>query len=516
MKKNIAMAAGVVLMMNLATKLLGFVRETVNASAFGAKGPYDAYLIAYTLPYFLQAVLGFALVTAVVPVLTKYLVDEDHDQAWHVASSILNLTALVLAVLTVIGMFSADFLVGVTAPGFSPELAGMATKLTRIMFPSLIFMGMGMVITGILNACHKFAVPAFAPGFSNIIIIITVIFFSARYGVTALAVGTLASFLGLLLLQIHVLKKINFKYSFTFDYHHPAVRQVMRSIAPIALGVAVNQIYFALNRIFASSLAEGSISALNYANQLVNLPLGVFVAAVATAIYPTLAAQAIKGDRQELADTMLRGLGMVSMITIPAAVGLMVLREPIVQLLFQRGAFDHQATMATATALLYFAIGIFPGSANMIINRAYYAVGDVRTPVLVGAASIAVNLGLSFALLPSMGHGGLALANSLSAAANTLFLYFGLRNHLPKIRGREFLVSLLKIAIASGLMAVFAGLTASYLASKWDFNVGHHLAFGVMLAIGAGGASYLAAVILLRVNDVRYLQEALLQKLKKK
>jgi len=515
MKKNVALAAGVVLMMNLATKILGFVRETVNANAFGAKGPYDAYLVAYTLPYFLQAVLGFALVTAVVPVLTRYLVEDDRDQAWHVASSVLNLTALVLALLTAIGMAGAGYLVRLTAPGFNPELAGMATTLTRIMFPSLVFMGVGMVITGVLNACQKFAVPAFAPGFSNMIIIVSVIFFAGRYGVTALAVGTLASFFGLLILQLGVLKRIGFRYRFSFDYRHPAVRQVMLSITPIALGVAVNQIYFALNRIFASSLAEGSISALNYANQVVNLPLGVFVAAVATAIYPTLATQAIKGERSAMADTMLRGLGMVSLITVPAAVGLMVLREPIIQLLFERGAFDHQATVVTATALLYFSICIFPASANMIINRAYFAVGDVRTPLLVGAASIGVNLGLSFLLLPLMGHGGLALANSLAMAANTLFLYWGLKNHLPRTGVRPFLVTLMKIGAACVLMAICAGATTQWLQGRMDFSQGHQLALAVLLAIAAGGFSYLLAILLLRVDDVRYLQELVRRKLKK-
>ncbi|NMA15306.1 MAG: murein biosynthesis integral membrane protein MurJ, partial [Clostridia bacterium] len=274
MTKSIAKAAGIVLMMNLASKILGFVRETVIANKFGASELTDAYLVAYTLPYFLQAILGFALVTAVVPVLTKYLVKKDYEQAWHVASTIINLTAALLIVFSLLGMIAAAFLVKITAPGFSPDLSRLATDLALIMFPSVVFMGVGMVLTGILNATYKFAVPAFAPGFSNIIIIVTVIFFGSRYGVTGLAVGTLVSFFGFLILQIPVLKSIKFKYSFSFDYRHPAVKQAAYSIGPIVLGVAVNQIYFALNRIFASGLAEGSISALNFANKLMTLPLG--------------------------------------------------------------------------------------------------------------------------------------------------------------------------------------------------------------------------------------------------
>jgi putative peptidoglycan lipid II flippase len=515
MTKSIAKAAGIVLMMNLASKILGFVRETVIANKFGASELTDAYLVAYTLPYFLQAILGFALVTAVVPVLTKYLVKKDYEQAWHVASTIINLTAALLIVFSLLGMIAAAFLVKITAPGFSPDLSRLATDLARIMFPSVVFMGVGMVLTGILNATYKFAVPAFAPGFSNIIIIVTVIFFGSRYGVTGLALGTLVSFFGFLILQIPVLKSIKFKYSFSFDYRHPAVKQAAYSIGPIVLGVAVNQIYFALNRIFASGLAEGSISALNFANKLMTLPLGVFVAAVASAIYPALSAQAIQGDRKALTDTMLRGLGMVSLITVPAAVGLMMLREPIIMLLFEHGAFDRQDTLATAAALLYFSLGLFPGAANMVLTRAYYAVEDVKTPVIVGAFSIAVNLALSFALLPVMGHAGLALANSLAAGFNTLFLFTRLKKHLPYLKGRSLLLSLGKMCAASALMAVLIGGVSAFLGTVFNLAVRRELALMVFSAICTGAVSYFVAAFLLRVEDIRYVQEAFLNKLKR-
>lgn len=516
MKNSIAKAVGVVLIMNLATKILGFVRETFIASGFGASYATDAYLIAYTIPYFLQAILGFALVSAVVPVLTKYLVDENYDEAWHVASTILNLTALVLAILTLFGMAGAGLLVKATAPGFSPDSARLATYLARIMFPSVVFMGVGMVISGILNASYKFAIPAFAPGLSNIIIIASVVLFSSRYGITGLAVGTLVSFFGFLVLQIPVLRSIKFKYSFVLDIKHPAVRHLMITIGPIILGVAVNQINLALNRVFASWLAEGSISALNFAMKLMNLPQGIFVAAVVSAIYPTMAAYAIKGEKRSLTDTMLRGLGMVSLITIPAAVGLMVLREPIVQLLFERGAFDHTATIATSGALLYYSLGLFPGAANMVITRAYYAVGDVRTPVLAGIFSIVVNLILSAVLMGTMAHSGLALANSLATGANTLFLYYGLKKHLPFLKGKSLLISIGKICLASGIMALVTWFGAVFIGVKLDMAVKRNVGFLVMSTISLGGLSYFLAVLALRVEDVKLMQEMILKKINKK
>ena len=180
MAKNILKATGVVLVMNLVVKLLGFLRETSLANAFGASDLSDAYLSAYTIPYFLQAILGYALVTAVVPTLTKYLVEGDREQADHVASALINLTALLLTVITVLGILVCDWLVKLLAPGYEVEQAALTATLARIMFPSVVFMGVGMVITGICNAHYRFAVSAFAPGMSNIIIIIALLFFLAH------------------------------------------------------------------------------------------------------------------------------------------------------------------------------------------------------------------------------------------------------------------------------------------------------------------------------------------------
>ncbi|MGI6678087.1 MAG: murein biosynthesis integral membrane protein MurJ [Dehalobacterium sp.] len=516
MKNSIGKAVSVVLIMNLATKLLGFVREMVIAYGFGASFMTDAYLIAYTIPYFLQAILGFALVSAVVPVLTKYLVDENYNETWHVASTILNLTAVVLAVVTVIGIAGAGILVKITAPGAVPELASLATYLTRIMFPSVIFMGVGMVISGILNASYKFAAPAFAPGFSNIIIILSVLLFSSRYGITGLAVGTLISFFGFLVIQIPVLRRVKFRYHLVWDLKHPAVRNLVVTLVPIILGVAVNQINLALNRIFASWLAEGSISALNYAMKLMNLPQGIFVAAVVAAVYPTMSAFAIKGEKKALTDTLFRGLGMVSLIAIPAAAGLMVLRVPIVQLLFERGAFDHQATLATASALLYYCVGLFPASANMVLTRAYYAIGDVKRPVYAGFFSVMVNIMLSVVLMKYMAHSGLALAHSLATGANTLFLYFGLKTHLPYLKGKTLIVSLGKICLASGVMALVTWGAAVFLEAKLDINMGRNLALLVLSAITLGVFTYFIAVILFKVDDVKVMLDTLLKKFKGK
>lgn len=506
MAKNILKATGVVLLMNLVVKLLGFLRETSLADAFGATELSDAYLSAYTIPYFLQAILGYALVTAVVPILTKYLVAGEREEADHVASAIINLTALILAGITLLGILACDWLVKLLAPGYGAEQAALTADLARIMFPSVIFMGVGMVITGICNAHYRFAASAFAPGMSNIIIIISLLFFSASYGIWGAAWGTLLSFVGFLLIQVPVLWQLKFRYRPVLDFKHPAVRQLLVEIGPIILGVAVNQIYFAINRIFASWLAEGTISSINYANKLMMLPLGIFVAAVANAIYPALAEFSLKKDRNSLAGTMKGGLVSVLLVAAPAAVGLAVLAEPIIQLLFEHGEFGHDDTLSTAWALVCFTVGLVPMAANMIITRVFYALDDVKTPVRIGGLSIVLDIILSLCLFKVMayGGGGLALANSLAALLGCLAMYYYLKfKALPELASATMLPSLVKIGAASVGMGLAVWLAVRFIPGGALTTVGAGVIIGV--------AVYAVLVLALRIPET----ELFLSKLRK-
>jgi putative peptidoglycan lipid II flippase len=499
--RSITQAALLIMVINVLSRLLGFGREAVIANQFGATYLTDAYLLAYTLPYFLQAVLGMALVSAIVPVVTKYLVKGEQEEAWRIASITLNWTALFMAVFALLGVLGAKFLVMITAPGFDAFTAGLATTLTMIMFPSVIFMGIGMLITGILNAKKHFAVAAFAPGFSSVIIIFSVLFFG-QYGIHYLAWGTLLSMVGAMLIQIPILKKIGFHYYWDWNLRHPEVKGLFFNLLPIFLGTAVNQIYLMINRFFASGLVEGSISALNYASKLMNLPMGVFALAISTVIFPTLSEQAFKGDRRELGATLVRGLKLVLLITLPAAAGLMALKIPIVKLLFERGAFDAIATRMTADALFYFCLGMFAMTMIMVITRAYYALGDVRTPLYLGLLSIGVNIVASIALMPSLGHCGLALANTLAAIFNAVAMYVFLKKHLPCLYLRNLCRSVVKSLGGSFLTAITALVLYSYLSNSIfpgeDIKI---LLLNVLLSIVVGVTVYVFSLFLFREEE---------------
>ncbi len=516
MNKSIAQAAVVIMIMNLASRLLGFGRETVIAGKFGATFLTDAYLVAYTLPYFLQAVLGMALVTSIVPVVTKYLVRHEEREAWKIASITLNWTVLFLAAFAVLGMAGARVLVNVTAPGFDAATADLATTLTVIMFPSVIFVGGGMLITGILNAKKSFALAAFAPGFSSLIIIVAVLFFG-QFGIHYLAWGTLLSMVGAMLVQLPALRRIGFRYTWDWNLRHPEVGGIFANLLPIFLGTAVNQIYLAINRYFASGLAEGSISALNYAGKLMNLPMGIFVLAVSSAIFPTLSEQAVIGDRPALGQTLSRGLKLVLLVTLPATAGLMALAEPIVRLLFERGAFDAAATDMTAQALFYFCIGMSAMAANMVITRAYYAVRDVKTPLVLGFLSIIVNIIASILFVRFMGHSGLALANTLAAIFSAVLMFLLLKRHLPRLYMLDLLGSTGKAFVASILTALVAYSSFHYLAGAViDMHTTKSLLVGVFIAVILGMAVYGVSILLLREKESMQLLKGLTVRLQRK
>lgn len=500
-KNTLAKATLVIVAMNLASKILGFVRETVIANEYGATFATDAYNAAYTIPYFLQMVLGMALVTSIVPVVTKYALRGNKEEANRIASITLNWTVLFMAALTVLGMLASGAIVRLITPGFTDDTAALTTRLTVIMFPSLIFMGAGMLITGILNADKRFAVAAFAPGFSNLVIIFFVIFLGGL-GIDYLAVGTLAGMAGILLVQLPSLARSGFKYHWDWDIRHVEVRGIFYNLLPIFLGTAVNQIYLAINRYFASGLSEGSISALNYAGKLMNLPLGVFVLAVSSAIFPTLSEHAVREDRQALGATLNRGLKIVLLITLPAAAGLMALSEPIVQLLFERGAFDYTATVMTSGALVWFSLGMFAMAVNMVLTRAYYAVSDVKTPLYVSGVSIVVNIIASQLLVGSMGHNGLALANTVAAVFSAVAMYALLKKHLPQLYFTDLMISAGKAIIAS-LLTVFAAVSIfAFLAATLSAPGRLSLLVQVMGAVAAGTVVYGVSILVLKEKEV--------------
>ncbi len=420
---RVTKATGVVGSATLLSRIFGFIRDVVIAGFFGAGLSSDAFFVAFRIPNLLRRLFAEgSLSVAFIPVFTEYLTHRGKEDAFEMARSAVRLLSVLLVAVAVTGIVFSPLIIRIIAPGFadSPEKFALTIFLTRVMFPYIFFIGMVALSMGILNVLGHFAAPALAPVFLNISIICSVFLISPHMTdpVTGLAVGVVIGGVFQLALQVPFLIKQGFFFWQKAKIFHPGLKKIGRLMLPTIFGAAVYQINILVGTLLASLLAEGSVSYLYYADRLVQFPLGIFAIATATAVLPSLSRQATKKDLQGVRETFSYAMKLIFFITIPSMVGLIVLREPIVALLFKRGAFDATTTHLTAYALLYYSIGLWAFSAVRIVVSTFYALQDTRTPVITGAVSVCANIVLGIILMGPMGHGGLALSTSLASMLN--------------------------------------------------------------------------------------------------
>lgn len=491
-------------LINLASKFLGFIRDMVIAHQFGATGYTDAYLVGYTIPFIMMNILALALATVVVPIFSEYESRGARQQAWQLFNTVTTLTAGVFLALIIIGMFSTPLLVKIIAPGLSAATALLAQELTRIMLPMLVFMGIALLFNGLLNANNKFAIPALTVAVANVVVIISTLVLGPVIGIHGVAIGTFLGVVVAAIMQVPALWRVGFRYRYNANWRDAGVQKVMSMMLPVALGVSVNQLYIIIDRMLASGLAEGSIAALSFANKLVLLPLGLFVMAIGTAFYPTLTRQAINPATGEAANTLRRAFRMVLMLTIPAGVGLFLLRYPIIQLLFERGAFDARATEMTALALMFFSIGLAAQSANVILTRGFYALHDTKTPVKLTVIAVLINLMFSLLLIGPMQLGGLALATSIAAIINSMMLAWFLARRMPGLWDKKIFYFVLQILTAATVMGFAVYYVDSYVAAVVPCGT-IWLLLRVIASVFTGFLAYVLMNMILRTAEIFWL-----------
>jgi putative peptidoglycan lipid II flippase len=516
--RGVVRAAAVVGAATLASRVLGFLRDLAVAQVFGAGPATDAFFVAFRLPNLLRRLVAEgALSPAYIPVFTEYLTTRPRAELLRMFRAVSGGTALVLAGLTLAGVVGAPLLVRVMAPGFfaDPVTGYLTVRLTRIMFPYLFFVGLAALAMGMLNAQRHFVTPALAPIMLNLAMI-GAVFGVAPYlrePVFGLAVGVLVGGLGQFLIQVPSLARRGLLIAPTLDRHHPAVRRIVHLMTPVALGQSATQLNILVDTIIASFLIGGSVSYLYYADRLVEFPLGVFGIAIATAVLPTLSEQAATGDPAALRATQSFALRLAAFVSLPAGVGLLVLREPLVRVLYQRGEFGSVATAQTAWALGFYALGLVGFGSVKIGAQAFYALGDTRTPVKVAVGAMALNSVLAVALAFPLRHGGLALATACSATANSLALAWLLRRRLgaagaAAVPGARRAWA--RIVGASGGLAVALQVTA-WLVPPPTGRAAEASWLAAM--IGGGALLYVATHAALGSEEIAYARRALRRRL---
>jgi putative peptidoglycan lipid II flippase len=502
--RQIAKAAVMVMALFALSRLLGVIRQMVIAAQFGTSGDLDAYLAAARIPETIFLIVaGGALGSAFIPAFAGHLAKEDYAGAWRLTSAVINLVVIALTVTAgLIAILAPTLVCALIAPGFDDRQQALTTSLLRLMLLSPIIFGVSGIVMGTLNAHQHFFLPALAPSLYNLSIIGGTLLLGPRLGVRGIAVGVVAGSALHLLVQMPALLHYGARYSRTLGLHSPSVREVGRLMAPRVLGTAIVQLNLVVNNSLASTMGRGAVSAINYAWLLMLLPQGIFAQAVGTAAFPTFAEQAARGERKEMRSALSATLRAVSFLSIPATMGLLVLGQPLVGLLFERGAFDTTSTADVVWALAFFALGLVGHSGLEVIARAFYALHDTFTPVWVGGLAMVLNLVLSLTLPGAfeawgwIAHGGLALANSIATLLETAALLLLIRGRLDGIEGRRTLTGFAK----SGLAALVMG--AALLG--WRTL----LPDAPLLLVGAGGialgmAVYLGAALLLRAEELQ-------------
>jgi len=456
---RITRTAGIVGTATLLSRIFGFLRDVVIAWFFGAGLAADAFFVAFRIPNLLRRLFAEgSLTVSFVPIFSEYLTRNGKEEAFRLARSASLVLSLSLTIVTLLGILFAPTIVRLIAPGFSEtsEKIALTVTLTRIMFPYIFFIAMVALFMGILNAMGHFAAPALAPVLLNLAMIVSIFFISpfTEPPVIGLAIGVIIGGCLQLALQLPFLWQKGFHLRGSYHLFHPAIKRIAALMGPSVFGAAVYQVNIFIGTLLASLLPEGSVSYLYYADRLVQFPLGVFAIALATAVLPVLSREAALNDIEGLKKTSSFALRLVFFISIPATVGLIVLKDHIVRLLFERGAFDPLATQMTSEALLYYALGLWAFSAVRIVVSIFYSLQDAKTPVKVAIVSLFVNIILSILLMGPMRHAGLALATSLASMVNLVLMLVLLKKRLGHIGFRSIFYSVLKSTTSSIIMGL--------------------------------------------------------------
>lgn len=503
-QKKITKSIGIVSLGTFTSRIVGYIRDMLIANRFGASLVSDAFFVAWRIPNTLRELFGEgALSAAFIPVFTEYLKTKDKKEAWKLASLIFNGLLIISILITLLGIIWTPLIITIIAPGFKGSDAFQLTvTLTRIMFPFTIFICLAALVMGILNSCQHFTLPAFAPALLNLCLIGAIFFLCPLFDepILGLSIGFLIGGLMQLLIQIPALIKERMEYRLIIDLFNPGVKKIIFLMVPRAIGAGVTQLNITISNLLASFLVFGSISSLFYSNRLVHFPLALFGIAIGTVLFPTMSRQVVDGNLDELKKSLLWGLKMVILTSLPATIGLMVLGRPIIQLLFQHGQFDVYDTNITYLALFFYAFGLLGFASLKVIVPAFYSQHDTWTPLKIGIISVIANIIFSLLLMRPLEQGGLTLSLSLSGFLNASLLLIILRQKIGAIYGNQILKSFLKVLLASSIMGFFC-----WIIMRIDIAIFYQVVIGL---IGGLGVLFLSCKML-KIEEINSVWELL-------
>ena len=506
-------AVGVVALAVLGSRVLGLVRDQVFGALFGGGAVMDAFQMAFRIPNLLRDLFAEgALSTAFVTTFIRTSAAEGDDSAWALANKVATAAAVLLSGVVILGIICAPWIVGAIASGFTPAKAALTVTLVRIMYPFILLVSLAALVMGMLNAKNVFGIPATASSFFNLGSIIAGVgigwLIDPHFGpraILGLAFGTLVGGVMQLGIQLPSLRRLGHRFRPDFRWRDSGVKAVLRLMGPSVIAASSTQVNVLVNSAFASHLGNGPVTWLTYSFRLMQLPLGIFGVALGTVSLPLLARMAAGGNIVGFRSELARGMRLAFLLTIPASIGLILLAEPIMSVLFQHGRFNAHDAYEAAAALRFYAIGLCGYAALKVLVNAFYAIDRRKTPMFVSFGAVALNLLLNwiFTVRLGWGHQGLALSTACIATTNFIVLYVLMHRHLGRLESRAMLTLLLRL---SGACAVLAGVCWAgdhYLLAGWAVERFWPKAGSLAAVIVAGAAAFFLCAAALRIREMQ-------------
>jgi putative peptidoglycan lipid II flippase len=510
----------------LCSRMLGLAREILFNAIFGTQ-TLGYFVVAFRAPNLLRDLFAEgALSTAFITVFSKKIATEGEPSAWKLANRIGTLTLCVMGVITVLGMVFAPQLIGVLAGGFKGEDAKLTAQLTSVMFPFILMVSLAAQVMGMLNAKHVFGWPAMASSFFNIGSIAGGLALAwwmdrgfGRHALFGLAWGTLIGGFLQLVIQFPSLRRIGYHPRLDFHFRDSGVMEVLRTMAPAVVAASAVQVNVMVNTSFATHCEGGAHAVvwLNNAFRLMQLPLGMFGVAIGTVALPYLSRSAALGNREEFRGALARGIRLVFFLTVPASVGLWMLSEPILSVIYQHNKVTWDDIVQSAAALRYYSLGLAAYAGMKVLAPAFYAIGRRKTPMVISFIAIGLNYGLnSYFTKHGYGHRGLALSTGFVALSNFLLLYWCMRREVARLETKKLFVTLAKIFLASDALALVCWGAKWLLLERWE-TMGLLLRMSSLaLTIGVSLAAFCAVASMLGLREMRDLLDAVRRKLSRK
>lgn len=510
---KVAKATFGLMIATIIAKILGFGRELVLASAYGATMYSDAYITAMSIPTVIFASIGTSLGTVVIPMFMEVDEQQGKKKSLEFINNVFNIVILLCLSISLLGLIFTEDIVKVFALGFNEETLKVAVQFTRVTIIGLVFLGLTYIMTAFLQIKNNFTIPGLASLPKNIVIIGS-IFLSMKYGPYFMIWGTLIGIGIEFLFLVPFAVKKGYEYKFIINFKDKYIKKMLLLIIPVFIGVAVSQINVLVDRTLASTLGEGAVSALNYANKLHVFVIILFITSIGSVIYPMLAKLSTNNDKGKFIESVTKSINSIVLLVMPISVGTIILANPIIKILFERGAFDAKATSMTAIALKMYALGMVSVGLVEILGKIFYSIQDTKTPMKNGALSVAINIILNLIVIKPLGLLGLALSTSISSTVSVVLLFNSLSKKIGYFGQDKIIKTGTKAFVSAIVMGVLTKLTYSVLSSIFAAGLlGQIASVGISILIGA--ISYGIFVVILKVEEVDMITEVLKKKLKK-